>query len=240
MIGFEVKIDPDELNERIRREARPRIEAALQQAATEAEKRCRYLFHVALISQAEYLALFNPKEGGLMGEFGLSNPETTDRIVDRIKNALVVRPLGVRTRGAGSSLGLGWLGKLLGRESVSDFGGLAVSIFSSDLYDELVDMPEAHYFSDGAKGGYVDWLDWLLLRGTEVVISGWRIDYGMRYGLESSRTGDAVMKRAAGGSYSVPSAFAGTEQNNWITRAAAQAEPEIRNALEQAVKSKLQ
>tara|TARA_Y100000310_G_C20566322_1_gene755676 strand:+ start:589 stop:1236 length:648 start_codon:yes stop_codon:yes gene_type:complete len=77
------------------------------------------------------------------------------------------------------------------------------------------------------KGDSLPWIEWLLKRGDDIIISDYHVVEG-----DHGRTGMAVMK--AGGSYKVsrvnPS-FSGTEDDNFITRALADKGMEIANVL---------
>jgi hypothetical protein len=66
------------------------------------------------------------------------------------------------------------------------------------------------------KGESLPWLEWLLLKGNDKIIQ----DYSITYINNSyrSRTGSAIMVSNPNG-WRVPVNFAGTEDNNWTTRA---------------------
>lgn len=69
-----------------------------------------------------------------------------------------------------------------------------------------------------SKGGAVDWLDWLLNQGSSNIVAGWHIDYNLSPDQEKrSRSGIAIME--VGGTWAVPHQFAGTSNDNFITRA---------------------
>lgn len=64
-------------------------------------------------------------------------------------------------------------------------------------------------------GGQVSWLSWLLTKGTEVAVDGFRVFNGDD--LTGSRAGDALMIK--GGVFRVDPEFAGTENDNFILEA---------------------
>jgi hypothetical protein len=82
------------------------------------------------------------------------------------------------------------------------------------------------------QSGYsLPWLKWLLLDGNYLIVPNHQVVIGPS---RSSRTGFAVMRKSNAG-WKVPSEFAGTEDDNWITRALDSAEPEIENLLDRAL-----
>lgn len=131
--------------------------------------------------------------GRLRGELGLTRPqETLDEIVAAIAGAASVR---------------------------SGPDHLTVSLLRVDLREVLA-VPSASFVSEG--GHRIDWLEWLLTRGDEIIIT----DHAFQPGREKgSRTGLGVMQRS--GVWRVPPEFSGTPQDNWLTRALEPAALEI-------------
>jgi hypothetical protein len=86
--------------------------------------------------------------------------------------------------------------------------------------DELQDLCDKYsYFSNDQY--LINWLDWLLFKGTETVV----IDYKVKYidKKDAGRSGLAIMvgKKGSGYSYHVGdlnSHFAGTASSNWFNR----------------------
>ncbi|NDB57580.1 hypothetical protein EB001_03945 [bacterium] len=88
-------------------------------------------------------------------------------------------------------------------------GGLEINIQTND-FNNLLGLPEGHTIY---KGGDLHWMDWLLLRGDSIIISNYQ--YNPSTGLGRSGLGTMI----SGGSFRVPPQFAGTKDNNFITRA---------------------
>ena len=85
------------------------------------------------------------------------------------------------------------------------------------------------------KGKDLNWLEWLLLLGDQTIIK----DYVVKFGPNSnSRTGMAVMKGVTSGKWSVPSAYSGTLNDNWITRAMDGADKDINRLLSESMRDK--
>ncbi len=100
---------------------------------------------------------------------------------------------------------------------------ITVSVLLSDFSDVLT-VPGTSYSTDG---GDVNWLEWLLTAGDEIVIS----DYtAVLINSPLSRTGHAIMKKSSRG-FRVPPEFSGTVNNNWLTRAIEGLEDPIGNIL---------
>jgi hypothetical protein len=87
-------------------------------------------------------------------------------------------------------------------------GGIEIN-FMSATFEELLTLPEGHVFYDD---GYLHWLDWLLTQGFKVIVVG----YSFRF-LDGGRSGGGIMTK--GGLWRVPPQFAGTVEDNFITRA---------------------
>tara|TARA_B100001778_G_scaffold217608_1_gene180298 strand:+ start:5313 stop:5957 length:645 start_codon:yes stop_codon:yes gene_type:complete len=92
-------------------------------------------------------------------------------------------------------------------------GGFSVSMIKSDYSDVL--SSSAAKIKDSSTGSVVPWLEWLLLRGGDVLIKDYEIQIGPN---PRSRTGMAIMVSSKS-NYRLPAKFAGTESNNWVYRA---------------------
>ena len=68
----------------------------------------------------------------------------------------------------------------------------------------------------GAKA--LEWLRWLLKEGNAVIVS--QYDFAFK-STRSSRTGLGIMVKKRGGGWKVPSQYAGTDDDNFATRALA-------------------
>lgn len=81
-------------------------------------------------------------------------------------------------------------------------------------------------------GASVPWLQWLLLDGTAIVVDNYEVYIGPH---NRSRTGYAIMKASEDAGWSVPSEYAGTISDNWITRAIEASKANIQKLLEKAL-----
>ncbi len=85
-------------------------------------------------------------------------------------------------------------------------------------FSNILALPEGHRLTD--KNIDLHWLDWLLTKGSTVIIIGY-------YYKPSSRGRSAAGHMSKGGSFRVPPTFAGNLDNNFITRSFQGREQEI-------------
>jgi hypothetical protein len=100
-------------------------------------------------------------------------------------------------------------------------GGLTIVMQPSD-FSNLLSLSVAE---QPIRGGSIPWLSWLLKAGDSIIIA----DFGVEYG-GHGRTGKARMSKNFA-PYKVNSAFSGTKDNNFITRAIARVAPQILDLL---------
>lgn len=104
----------------------------------------------------------------------------------------------------------------------------SVSLIRSDFSDVL--SSDAGLVIDNLRGYQLPWLEWLLLEGNKTIIPKQEVVFGPN---KFSRTGYALMK-PSNKSWKVPSQFAGTIRDNWITRAIDNGESKIYEVLDKA------
>ena len=105
-------------------------------------------------------------------------------------------------------------------------GGLSISIQPTDYKNLLgIDGSTTTYFSKYYKKMVtLDWLDWLVRRGDEIIVAGFYVSYGAH-----GRSGKAKMKKSSGGIFKVSAEYSGTISDNFISRALN--DPSVRNSL---------
>lgn len=148
----------------------------------------------ALILEPEYASLLS---GQLRSELGIPDADSKiDQIFNAWSNNLLVENKPISIKGSGLS------------------GGFSINIIKSDFSD-ILSLPAA-IVVDNISGSIIPWLHWLLLEGNQILIR----DYKLRMGPNSrSRTGNAIMVSSTKDNWRVPAQFAGTINNNWVTRA---------------------
>lgn len=148
----------------------------------------------ALTLEPEYASLLS---GQLRSELGVPDADSKiDQIFSAWSNNLVVQSRPISMKGSGLS------------------GGFSINIVKSDFSDVL-SLPSS-VVVDNISGSVIPWLQWLLLEGNKILVR----DYKLRMGSNSrSRTGNAIMVSSTKDNWRVPAQFAGTINNNWVTRA---------------------
>jgi hypothetical protein len=104
-----------------------------------------------------------------------------------------------------------------------------LEILPAEDYAKIISVPGG---SIPSKGGNVDWLEWLLLRGTQVVIGDFWLFTNAKGFTRSG--GNSIMKRIEStprDPFRVDPNYAGTVDDNFITRAIQSASNDILNAL---------
>lgn len=168
------------------------------------------VIHNSITIQPEYQSL---KNGELQYNFGIANTSVVDSLVDRFVESITYNIDKVRIKN----------NQIDGR--------LVFSILSQTTLEEILSSSEANVLTE--KGSSLPWLKWLLLSGADPLILEYKLLEGKKGNFKGSRTGKAIMIRpkSGDGSWSVPPAYAGTIDNNWITRAIDSAKSEIENVL---------
>ena len=90
--------------------------------------------------------------------------------------------------------------------------GSIVIVMDEAFVNDVINMPIASFVTE--KGTHLEWLRWLLLEGSAPIVG--------EYGFKSSpkgRTGQGIMVKKRGKSWSVPAQFQGIEGNNFVTQA---------------------
>ena len=152
-------------------------------------KKLPLVIETAITSQPEYSSLIN---GTLKDEFGLTNPTVKiDSLLDIWSNINVTykKP------------------NISGNQIKSS---LSIFAIKSDYSDVLGSAAAVQVTK---KGQSLEWLDWLLNQGDKIIIKEYELVSG------KGRAGNVVMRKNVKGKWGVPPQFAGTPNNNWITRA---------------------
>jgi hypothetical protein len=89
-----------------------------------------------------------------------------------------------------------------------------------------------------SKSHHIDWLDWLLTRGQQQIISGYRVSYNSVW---PSRSGGGLMVKSRKKSFSIDQKPSGTINDNFITRAflGPKSHPMVEKMIGQIVESEL-
>jgi len=105
-------------------------------------------------------------------------------------------------------------------------GGLLITMQPSD-YSNLFSLSVAEQI---IAGGSIPWLKWLLTFGQQIIIG----NYGVEYRAGTGRTGGGHMIIAER-PFKVNSSYAGTADNNFITRSVRRVAPQVKNTIIKAI-----
>lgn len=166
----------------------------------------------ALVSEPEYASL---KAGTLRAEFGIEYVENVDRVVEALVNTLNIQYDGVKISKNGLNTNI-----LITMVKKDDISG----IIFTDIANVIDD-----------KGYSLPWLRWLLLEGNKVIIQNYSVDYNNN---PKSRSGMALMIQSDK-NWRVPTNFAGSTNNNWVTRAISKVEPQIIKTIQNTIENSL-
>ena len=134
------------------------------------------------------------EEGSLRGHFGLAPSVATLKIVNTWAESLTTNVTFTQRQ--------------------SKFKGkLTLHAIKTD-YSDVVNMTEAITIN---KGKPLPWLTWLLTRGDDKIVKNFEIVFGPVGPEHESRSGIAYMVYSPGEAWNVPSEYAGTENNNFLT-----------------------
>lgn len=99
-------------------------------------------------------------------------------------------------------------------------GGIYLN-FVGTTFEDLLNLEEGHITTE--NGEDLHWLDWLLTKGYKSIIFGYH--FVMKIDEPASRSGGGIMVEK--GTWRVPPEFAGTLEDNFITRAISMPENQI-------------
>ncbi len=216
LASLEIIESNKEIAKRIAEELAKRVKVIFNKSLTQIEQEARLMIGLAIESQPEWDSL---QGGVLQAELGV--PEVDIRltnILNAFLQSIKVRVHDVKV-GARSFRGL-----------------ISLEGLESD-FQSILTLEDASYVSENAKGIQTDipWLQWLLLEG-DVTIAGYEFKTTPRKVVTKySRTGLGLMFRRVTGRWRIPPQFAGTIQDNFITRALVQVDKKLDTIFRQSI-----
>jgi outer membrane receptor protein involved in Fe transport len=190
----------------------PKVDNILKKAKPAIQNRISNLLRTAIEGSPTIQSL---KGGQLQADFGLTDGAASAATID-IVNAVVsaVNVFFQRSRQGKT------LGNLVIQIDPAIISGLVQASTTNGIYN--------------SNGNQITWLDWLMNKGTQVIIDGFEVvpttDYNDR-----SRSGGGFML-PTGGVFRVDPEFAGTPGDNFITRAIIANGPNIRKIIQEEFK----
>jgi len=160
-------------------------------------------------SEPEYPSLLN---GKLKYEFGIPNPDNVvSDILEIWANNISINYQPVVKRGS------------------HIVAYVQIDMIKQDFEDVL--SSSSAIVHDNMSGISLPWLQWLLLDGSKILVRNHKVRIGPN---RRSRTGMALMVGSKE-NWKVPSEFAGTKNNNWVTRAIQSMNDEIPTIIEEEI-----
>ncbi len=160
-------------------------------------------------NEPEYTSLLN---GKLKYEFGIPNSENVlNDILEIWSNNISINYQPVTKR------------------KTDVMGYVQIDMIKQDFEDVLSSSSAIVY--DHMSGISLPWLQWLLIDGSKILVRKHKVRMGPN---RQSRTGMAVMVESKE-NWRVPAEFAGTKNNNWITRAIKSLDNQIPNIIEEEI-----
>lgn len=208
-INFKLKQSNSTIEKNILKALKPDVEVYFGNVFSKINNQLSDIVINAIKAAPEYGSLLN---GDLMAEFGI--PDSSSRlntILDFWKN---IKFEYKRTSIKNNKLEAKFI----------------LNMIRSD-YADVLSLPESSFITE--KRSELNWLEWLLLFGKKTIIKDYTVVLGPS---PRSRTGMALMRGVKNGKWSVPSEFAGTKNNNWITRAIDSVDDQINKLLLESLK----
>lgn len=208
-ISVDIIESVDEITKRILKALLPQVNQYFQKAFNECKNQINSIITEAIVSSAEYQSLLS---GKLKYEFGLPDSES------RLSTIL----------GIVSNIQTSYNEPTIIKNQIK--ASFSLNMIPSD-YSDLLASSVAIFTTE--KGSQLEWLKWLLLFGDKTIIKDYIVEIGPN---ARSRTGNAIMVSTIKGRWNVPPEFAGTKNNNWITRAIDSVNNDIIQLLEKSLK----
>jgi len=203
--------DEAEIARALTRGAAEAVSRALAAAAPAVRERVGALAADAVRASPAYASLLN---GELRNELGIVDAgPVLEAVVRNLREGARATSLGARAGPGGLT------------------GGMTVELVKGD-YSEVLGATGASFPSE--RGETIPWLAWLTLGGQVAAVG---THHYVARASRRSRTGLGLMVR--GGTWSVPSAFAGDAGDNWLTRAIAAVGPAASLAVGQEISRRL-
>jgi hypothetical protein len=192
-ISLKILESNTEISNRILNAILPHFRSVFDKTQQSLQKIIPIKFKEVLMSEPEYSSLIS---GALKYELGIPDADSRiESIYDSWISSMNIEKKTISIRGNRLT------------------GGFGISLIRSDFSD-ILSLPSATVV-DSISGSIIPWLRWLLLEGGKILVRNYKVKYGPN---PRSRTDNAIMIESSSQHWRVPAEFAGTIQNNWVTR----------------------
>jgi hypothetical protein len=188
------------------------LDKAINKALPTISSQIKILVSESLRNQPEYSSLMT---GTLKAELGIADATSINSVIDALIETLSVQRNAITVTNKGLS------------------GGFVLTMMKSDdlngvIYADIASVKDASGYS-------LPWLEWLLLKGNEILVKNYEVSY---FPSPYSRSGMAIMIPSSS-SWRVPPQFAGTENDNWTTRAINSVEDSVYKIIQENIEKNL-
>lgn len=189
------------------------LDNAIKKSIPKISNEIKTMMSDALMSEPEYSSLIS---GKLRADFGIKDVSVVNQVVDRLSNTLSItsKPITIKSNGLTGGL-------ILQTIPSTDFGGI--------IYQDIAQTKDD-------KGYSLPWLEWLLLQSNKTIVKNYEVQYGSS---PYSRSGMALMVKS-NSDWRVPPEFAGSQNDNWTTRAIEKLESPIYALIKNTIESNIQ
>ncbi len=186
----------------------PKVDKILIKAKPAIQNQISHLLRIAISSSPTIRSL---KDGQLQVDFGLTSDAASAATNDIVNAVLSSVNVFFKKSRRGKTLGT-----------------LVIQIDPATVSAAVETSSMGSYLSNGHQ---ITWLDWLMTKGTQVIIEDFEVTSTVDYD-DRSRSGGGFMLQT-GGVFRVAPEFAGTEGDNFITRAIIANGPNIRKIIQE-------
>jgi hypothetical protein len=200
----------NEITVKILTELKKQLDKRFNKAIPKIKTSVQSLVKEALINEPEYISL---KTGTLRAEFGIEFPENVDRVIDALVNTIDVTINPIQTNK--NRLTGGFFLTMIKKDDMSGV-----------IYTDIASVIDK-------KGYILPWLEWLLLKNNKILVNEYSVEYNTNV---RSRSGMAIMVESKN-NWRVPPEFAGSINNNWITRSLEKIDSQIIDIIKQNIEN---
>lgn len=218
MLNYKVKLVGGEQNlkRELNRAILEELTSVLGGAFRSVESTIQQNFRNAMKGEIEYLSLMGAGIESLKGHFGIANTQDVEDVVTAVSSIIGVN-VG-KTR-------------MLKGEVKTSFGIGLENIRT--IVEGLIDVGLGGHLTE--KGEEIPWIDWLILRGNQIIIR----EYDVLFKPGAGRSHQAIMVGGRKKRWRVPPMFQGTANNNWITRSLLVMEKDVQDIVTQEITKRM-
>lgn len=189
------------------------VQKTINKSLPSIEREIKELVKNSLMSEPEYSSL---KAGTLRAELGIANVSDVDNVIEAMVNTLNISTNPIKISGNGLT------------------GGFILQMIKSDDISGIIYSDSANVI-DNERGYSLPWLEWLLLKGNETLVTNYSVNYTSS---SRSRSGMALMVSSKS-DWRVPANFAGKIDDNWTIRAVSKIEPQTIKVIQSNIENNL-